>query len=174
MIRPSASRYEASQPFGPLPPGATLGWMDEEGQKPWSRGGRATGCQPNEICTHAEDVEGGGGGSVCFEATRDHVTTGWGATGSGRVYLQTKWCSDVYKITYRYSRSYHVIGGVCRLTNGPSHWKVGGGVGYSSVDVRAQADFACTAGSGPTYNETVWFVLRYYANSGEPAWAAHH
>lgn len=185
---------EATQQI-PVPSNATSVYRDQEGVPPvpsrTASDSSSAAASPDDYCQgqpggpsaatdRASDTSGnaspmcGQASGACYEATRDHDIDFVEGTGDGTVYLTTRWCGESGTLTYRSSTSYTVIKGVCSVHQPVSHWKVGGGVGTSSVDIRVQADFACNYGEGPTLYQTVWYVLRYYAWDGNPAYADHH
>lgn len=79
------------------------------------------------------------------------------------IFQQTRWCWNHRIVTYRSSTSWTDVNGVCRTSGGPWTWKTAGGVGYSYVDVRTEAEFACRTPWWFHLNDHLWMVLRYTA-----------
>jgi hypothetical protein len=157
------SARTAAQPLKP-PADASSSYSDTEGRPPCTN------------CTAFEE-EGGGGGSLCWEAQRQHDTQGPDFVGHGQLFQQSRWCSNDggSTLNYRNTLSFTRVSGVCSVQRDAQHWRVGGGIGQDSADIYATADFKCNVGGGsPDVYETVWFVLRYYSWSGNPGWPSHH
>jgi hypothetical protein len=81
---------------------------------------------------------------------------------------QTYWCYRYgADITYRSSNTSARVDGVCSGSN-PREWRVGGGVGYSSVVVHHEADFSCATPWWYRLNDTLWMQATF--NSYGNAW----
>jgi hypothetical protein len=89
-------------------------------------------------------------------------------------WLGTYWCwnTSTHLLTYRRSHTWGTADAACSSSNA-TNFKIGGGNGQSSVDVRSQLDFACQWWCFVMpceFRDTGWLKIRYYAGPPYAAW----
>ena len=79
------------------------------------------------------------------------------------VHLYTLWCSRSGSITYRESSAWPSTDFLCSASD--LWWgKVGGGAGWTFVDVQAQANFACHSPWWFDWHDSLMQRIRYHGN----------
>jgi|Tabmets5t2r1_1033131.scaffolds.fasta_scaffold00007_17 hypothetical protein len=102
-----------------------------------------------------------GDATVCWSTT---TTRSRGIWPYGRaVHLYTLWCALGGTINYRYSSAWTGVDVLCGSSN--LWWgKVGGGAGWSFVDVQAQAEFSCDSPFWFDWHDFLMQRIRYHGN----------
>jgi hypothetical protein len=86
------------------------------------------------------------------------------------VFQETTWCTTMQNtVGAYYGRSWPHADYGCAPNYGPTYQRVGGGIGYSSVDIETRGGFACDV-YWYVVQTWVWMVPRYYGN-GQTAMA---
>jgi hypothetical protein len=102
-----------------------------------------------------------GDATVCWSTT---TTRSRGIWPYGRaIHLYTLWCALGGTINYRYSSAWSGVDVLCSSNN--IWWgKVGGGTGWSFVDVQAQAEFSCDSPFWFDWHDFLMQRIRYHGN----------
>ena len=102
-----------------------------------------------------------GDGTTCWSIT---TTRSRGLWPYGRaIHLYTIWCGKSGIITYRESSAWPGVDFLCSASD--VWWgKVGGGAGWSFVDVQAQAAFACDSPWWFDWHDFLMQRIRYHPN----------
>ena len=102
-----------------------------------------------------------GDATVCWSTT---TTRSRGIWPYGRaVHLYTLWCANGGVINYRDSSAWTSVDWLCGSSN-PWWGKVGGGAGWTFVDVQAQAEFTCQSPWWFDWHDFLMQRIRYHGN----------
>ena len=127
----------------------------------FSAKGQGRAISPAEAKRLSPAMPGGGDGTVCWSTT---TTRSRGLWPYGRaVHLYTLWCAKSGVINYRDSVAWTGMDWLCSSHN--LWWgKVGGGAGWTFVDVQAQAEFTCQSPWWFDWHDFLMQRIRYHGN----------